>query len=911
MRARSPPLPPPPHPRRTPTDRPPPADATAPATLCSVPATPLRAGHKAKNYKEGKEGKAGSADDGDDLAPASGAGRKGGGGGSGGGGSKVAACVLELQRRLPSARVLYASATGCSEPEHLAYMERLGQWGAATPFGADFGAFLDSLEQRGLGALELLALDMKAGGLYLARSLSYAGAEFEVAQIRLSAAQRECYDGVSRFWRRMQREIAAAKARLHERGGAAPPGGGGAGRGGGGSGVELRLFQQMAIASKVPQVVALARQALAAGRCVVIGLQTTGEAALHAELARGLQLSTLPSSVREMLRRHLAAAFPTEVDGSALAKRRDALAEACAQLVEQVLKARRAAAGYGGAGGGDEAAAAAAELIALQARHEALRLELDATHRQIAAAAAGPCAECVVAKARLEQELEALPLPPSALDWLVDELGGPLAVAEMTGRKGRMVRLAQRAGGAGGAGRDGPFGYAPRLPSDAAGYATQEAAAAAAMAGPGGGGGGLAGGSAAGGAPSLCAGVDETEQLNVLERKAFTDGRKLVAILSDAASTGISLHADRRCANQRRRVHITLELAWSADKAVQQLGRSHRSNQSSAPAYVLAQTELGGEARFASAVAKRLQNMGALTRGDRRAASGADLSQFNLDTVWGKRALTALLHSVAMGTMSADVDYARLAREHAQAESAALGYAVQPLRPTELHARLRGAVEAMGLLPEASDGHGAGAAGEAKAKGGASVKQFLNRLLTCAAAPAARSSSSSSLRPSRVLPRLRQPAPCPPPGRRPLPPWLRASSRTPHSRCCCPLARCAARALRAAAEHPPAARPPRAPSALRRLQVSEQGLVFATFSATVDALIATAIKVCAVPMPCRRCAVGHPPPSAPAARALRCARPHPPLRLPPPLGTRLHCHCAGGQIRQRRRRHHRHVDRQA
>ena len=49
---------------------------------------------------------------------------------------QVGQAVNEIQELLPLARIVYCSATGCSEAMHMAYMTRLGLWGPGTLFPA-------------------------------------------------------------------------------------------------------------------------------------------------------------------------------------------------------------------------------------------------------------------------------------------------------------------------------------------------------------------------------------------------------------------------------------------------------------------------------------------------------------------------------------------------------------------------------------------------------------------------------------------------------------------------------------------------------------------------------------------------------------------------------------------------------
>src|SRR5437879_6936875 len=133
---------------------------------------------------------------------------------------------------------------------------------------------------------------------------------------------------------------------------------------------------------------------------------------------------------------------------------------------------------------------------------------------------------------------------------------------------------------------------------------------------------------------------------NVHEMEQFQLGKKRLANISDAAAMGISLHASNRAENRQRRVHVTLELGWSADKQMQTVGRTHRSDQAMPPEYVLLSTELGGEKRFSSTIARQLGSLGALTTGARRSPDSSDLAKYNFETEEGPAALCLMLRRI-------------------------------------------------------------------------------------------------------------------------------------------------------------------------------------------------------------------------------------------------------------------------
>ena len=117
---------------------------------------------------------------------------------------------LRLQHALPDARIVYVSATGATTVQNLAYAQRLGLWGGNDfPF-ASRSEFVAAIEQGGVAAMEVLARDLKALGLYASRSLSFDGVEYELLEHRLTDEQRRIYDSYAGAFQVIHNNLAAA-----------------------------------------------------------------------------------------------------------------------------------------------------------------------------------------------------------------------------------------------------------------------------------------------------------------------------------------------------------------------------------------------------------------------------------------------------------------------------------------------------------------------------------------------------------------------------------------------------------------------------------------------------------------------------------------------------------------------------
>uniref|UniRef100_A0A672T0V5 Protein strawberry notch homolog 2 n=1 Tax=Sinocyclocheilus grahami TaxID=75366 RepID=A0A672T0V5_SINGR len=459
--------------------------------------------------------------------------------------TKMGKAVLDLQNKLPSARVVYASATGASEPKNMIYMSRLGIWGEGTPFRT-FEDFLHTIEKRGVGAMEIVAMDMKVSGMYIARQLSFSGVSFRIEEISLDDDFKLVYNKAAKLVTLAEFMQAADELCMSSR----------KSLWGQFWSSHQRFFKYLCIAAKVRCLVELAKKELEAGKCVVIGLQSTGEARTREVLDENDgHLDRFVSAAEGVFQSLVLKHFPSEKQMREKGAGNKRKRESCRALVSLSIHSKATDLHFH------------PSLAWLEEKKQGLLNKI----------------------AELGKEL-----PLNTLDELIDKFGGPEHVSEMTGRKGRVVRRP-----------DGSVRYESRAEQ-----------------------------------------AHTIDQINVKEKDRFMNGEKLVAIISEAASSGISLQADRRVKNQCRRVHMTLELPWSADRAIQQFGRTHRSNQVTAPEYIFLISELAGERRFASIVAKRLESLGALTHGDRRATESRDLSKYNFENKYGTKALDKITKAI-------------------------------------------------------------------------------------------------------------------------------------------------------------------------------------------------------------------------------------------------------------------------
>ncbi len=454
---------------------------------------------------------------------------------------------LRLQHALPKARVVYVSATGATTVQNLGYAQRLGLWGGTDfPF-ATRADFMQAIEAGGIAAMEVLARDLKALGLYTARSLSYKGVEVAILEHALTTEQVRIYDAFASAFQIIHQNLTAAleaanitgsEGTLNKQAKSAAK-----------SAFESnkqRFFNHLITAMKMPSLLNAVASDLADGHAAIVQLVSTAESLMERRLSEipteewgDLSLDLTP---KEYVLDYLNHGFPT-------------------QLYER----------YSDEDG--------------NIRSRPVVVDGQPVHSK----------EATARRDALIDKLASLPAVPSALDQIVQHFGTD-QVAEVTGRSRRIVRKLDSHGQ--------PILQVENRPSMA----------------------------------------------NLSETQAFMDDDKRILVFSDAGGTGRSYHADRGVKNQRKRIHYLLEPGWRADAAIQGLGRSNRTNQAQPPLFRPVATDVRGEKRFLSTIAKRLDSLGAITRGQRQTGGqGLFRPGDNLESVYARDALRHLYDLIYRG----------------------------------------------------------------------------------------------------------------------------------------------------------------------------------------------------------------------------------------------------------------------
>lgn len=458
-------------------------------------------------------------------------------------GSEKARAAVELQKMLPNARVVYVSATAATEVEGLAFASRLGLWGTGTPF-YDVKEFVNQIGSAGLSAMELVVRDMKALGVYDARSISYNGVAYDTVLHNLDETQRYIYDEMSRAWQNVMRNV---EQYLKSTGAYNNSQARSTAIGQFYSSMQ-RFYNQVLTSMSMPSVIADMKKELAAGRSCVLQIVNTNQAEADRQIAsikaENGSLDDMDLTPRSALIGYLESCFPVYkfeeyLDDNGNIRSRQVLDSQGQPVIDKSAVRKRDA------------------LIA---------------------------------------EINEMSIPDGPLEMLFNAFGTD-KVAEVTGRSRRVV---------------------PKLMDD--GSVTR---------------------------------VEESRTKNSTEADvtAFQDGKKRILVFSDAGGTGKSYHASLTAKNQQQRVHYVLQPGWIASNAVQGFGRTHRSNEASAPIYKLVTTDIKGQKRFTSTIARRLDQLGALTKGQRNTGSGMFGANDNLETDLAKDSLREFYRRLGNGSI--------------------------------------------------------------------------------------------------------------------------------------------------------------------------------------------------------------------------------------------------------------------